>query len=353
MPTNPRRNPSLADVAKAAGVSSQTVSRVANGLDNVQPSTRLQVEAAMKQLGYRPNRAARALRTGRFKSIGVVVFTLESFGNMRTVAAIAAAAAAAGYSITLISALARTRDDVVDAIGRLEEQAVDGVVLLIESHLVDETRIALPADLPVVIVDSAIRPDHGLVDTDQAQGARLATEHLLDLGHRTVHHISGPVGSISAGHREAAWRVTLQQHAREVPEVFRGDWTTHAGFELGRAVAADAGITAVFASNDQMALGLLRACHEAGRAVPSTLSIVGFDDMPESDSFWPPLTTIHQHFEQVGRSCMQSLLAAFAGDDEPRQLVIPTRLVVRSSTSPPAADRPGSPDPREPELPTS
>jgi len=321
-------------------VSTQTVSRVANGLDNVQPSTRLQVEAAMKLLGYRPNRAARALRTGRFKSIGVVVFTLESFGNMRTVAAIAAAAAAGGYSITLISALARTRDDVVEAIGRLEEQAVDGVILLIESHLVDETRIVLPEDLPVVIVDSAIRPDHGLVDTDQVQGARLATEHLLALGHRTVHHISGPLASISAGHREAAWRATLQQHARAVPEVFRGDWTTRTGFAWGRVIAADQAITAVFSSNDQMALGLLRACHEAGRPVPSTLSVVGFDDMPESDSFWPPLTTIHQHFGQVGRSCIQSLLAALHGDDEPRQLVIPTRLVVRSSTASPAADRP-------------
>jgi len=348
LPTTPRRNPSLADVAEAAGVSTQTVSRVANGLDNVRPSTRLQVEVAMKRLGYRPNRAARALRTGRFKSIGVVVFTLESFGNMRTVEAIAAAAAADGYSITLISALARTRNDVVDAIGRLEEQAVDGVVLLIESHLVDETRIALPEDLPVVIVDSAIRPDHGLVDTDQAQGARLATKHLLGLGHQTVHHISGPVGSISAGHREAAWRDTLQQQARAVPEVFRGDWTTRTGFELGQVIALDDSITAVFASNDQMALGLLRACHEAGRPVPSTLSIVGFDDMPESASFWPPLTTIHQHFGQVGRSCIQSLLAAFDGDDEPRQLVIPTRLVVRSSTSAPPANRPGRPDPQAP-----
>jgi DNA-binding LacI/PurR family transcriptional regulator len=340
VPTTPRRNPSLTDVAEAAGVSMQTVSRVSNGLDNVQPSTRLHVEAAMKRLGYQPNRAARALRTGRFKSIGVVVFTLESFGNMRTVEAIAAAAAAAGYTITLISAAARTREDVVEAIGRLEEQAVDGVILLIESHLVDETRIALPENLPVVIVDSALRPDHCLVDTDQAQGARLATEHLLELGHQTVHHIAGPAASISAGHRESSWRETLQQHRRVVPAVFRGDWTTHTGYEIGQVIALDAAITAVFVSNDQMALGLLRACHEAGRPVPSTLSIVGFDDMPESDSFWPPLTTIHQYFEHIGRGSIQALLSALDGDSEPSQLVVPTRLVVRSSTTvPPARPR--------------
>lgn len=328
-----RRAPSMSDVARLAGVSMQTVSRVSNGLDNVQADTRARVQSAMRELSYHPNRAARALRSGRFKAIGVVVFTLHSFGNMRTIEAITVAAAAQQYSIMLVAAEARTRKEVSRALVRLKEQAVDGVILLIESHLLDESEILPPEQLPVVVVDSALRPEHSLIDTDQAQGARLATEHLLQLGHETVWHLSGPSGSFSADRREAAWHQTLQEHGRVVPEVFRGDWTTGAGYELGQRIASRPDITAVFASNDQMALGLLRACHEMGRGVPTTLSVVGFDDMPESDSFWPPLTTVHQNFEQVGRSSIASLLAVLSGDHEPDRVVVPTQLVIRASTA--------------------
>lgn len=328
-----RKAPSMADVARLAGVSMQTVSRVANGLDNVQAGTRAKVESAMRELHYLPNRAARALRSGQFRSIGVIVFTLHSFGNMRTVEAITSAAAAQDYSIVLISAPARTRTDVSRALVRMEGQAVDGVILLMESHLVDETRIDLPKDLPVVIVDSAVRPHHSLVDTDQALGARQATEHLLRLGHETVWHISGPPGSFSADRREASWRQTLQEHGRAVPQVLVGDWTTAAGHEIGRRIVGRPDVTAVFASNDQTALGLLRACHEVGRAVPGTMSVVGFDNMPESDSFWPPLTTVHQDFEQVGRSSVASLLTVLTGDHEPHRVVVPTELVIRASTA--------------------
>lgn len=327
--------PSMADVARLAGVSVQTVSRVSNGLDNVQPKTKAKVESSMKELNYRPNRAARALRSGSFRSIGVIVFTFHSFGNMRTIEAIATAAAEQGYSIVLIPAAARTQNDVSRALARLEEQSVDGVILLMESHLIDETEIRLFDHLPVILVDSALRPGDSLVDADQAQGARQATEHLLQLGHDTVWHISGPGGSFSADRREAAWRQTLQENGRNVPKVFRGDWTTDVGYELGQQIARRSDITAVFVSNDQMALGLLRACHEIGRVVPETLSIVGFDDMPESDSFWPPLTTVHQDFGQVGRSCVQYLMAALSGDHTPHEVKVPTRLVVRASTAAP------------------
>lgn len=336
-PPSRRKAPSMADVARLAGVSVQTVSRVSNSLDNVQPSTRARVESSMRELSYRPNRAARALRSGSFRSIGVIVFTFHSFGNMRTIEAITSAAAEQGYSIVLIPAAARTQNDVSRALARLEEQSVDGVILLLESHLIDETEIRLLDHLPLVLVDSALRPEDSLVDTDQAQGARQATEHLLQLGHDTVWHISGPEKSFSADRREAAWRQTLQEHGRMVPEVFRGDWTTDVGYELGQQIAQRPEITAVFASNDQMALGVLRACHEIGRVVPATLSIVGFDDMPESDSFWPPLTTVHQDFGQVGHKSIQCLLAALSGDHLPHRVEVPTRLVIRASTAAPRA----------------
>src|SRR6185437_15481331 len=190
--SRPARGPSMADVAEHAGVSTQTVSRVANGLTNVEAATRDRVLQAMQTLGYRPNKAARALRSGHFRNIGVIMFTLSSFGNMRTLDAIAISAARAGYSLTLVPVERPTQADVSVAFARLLEQAVDGVVIVIEAHIVDQADVELPPGLPVVVIDSAERDDYPVVDTDQAQGAELATQHLLDLGHASVWHVAGP-----------------------------------------------------------------------------------------------------------------------------------------------------------------
>jgi DNA-binding LacI/PurR family transcriptional regulator len=327
----------MADVAEHAGVSTQTVSRVANGLTNVEPATRDRVLEAMRSLGYRPNRAARALRSGHFRNIGVIMFTLSSFGNMRTLDAIAISAARAGYSLTLVPVERPTQADVSVAFARLLEQAVDGVVIVIEAHIVDQADVELPPGLPVVVIDSAERDDYPVVDTDQAQGAALATQHLLDLGHDTVWHVAGPESSYSASRREASWRRTLESAGAAVPPVFRGNWSTASGYEVGLRIAEQPEITAVFAANDQMALGILRALHERGRRVPEDVSVVGFDDMAESDSFWPPLTTVHQDFDVVGRRSMELLLAEIEeGPATPDTSLVPTRLVVRSSTAAPA-----------------
>lgn len=333
-----KRGPSLGDVAAHAGVSTQTVSRVANGLTNVEESTRQRVLASMQALGYRPNRAARALRSGRFRNIGVVMFTLSSYGNMRTLDAIAVSAATAGYAITVVPVERPTQQEVSVALSRLLEQAVDGIIVVIEAHIVDRADVELPSGLSVVVIDSTERSDYPQVDTDQAEGARQATQHLLDLGHRTVWHIAGPGDSYSAARREESWRRTLEEAGAPVPEVFRGDWSTAAGYRHGQEIAARPEITAVFAANDQMALGVLRALHEAGRRVPEDVSVVGFDDMAESDSFWPPLTTIHQEFEAIGRRALELLIAEIEARPEPvRSSVLHTRLVVRASTAPPPA----------------
>jgi len=325
----------MADVAREAGVSGQTVSRVANGHTNVDAETRARVTAAMQSLGYRPNSAARALRSGRFRSIGVIMFTLSTVGNMRTLEGIATAAAAAGYSITLMSVAHKTPDEVATAFNRLSEQAVDGVIIVIEAHLINESTFELPSGLPVVVVDSTASDRFPVVDTDQGEGARLATGHLLDLGHPTVHHISGPPESYSAERRRDAWAATLRERGADVPPVLVGDWTTESGYELGLELARDASVTAIFAGNDQMALGLLRALHEVGRAVPDDVSVVGFDDMEESSSFWPPLTTVRQFFGTVGRRSVEALLEQVEGGDADHDLLVGTELVVRSSTAPP------------------
>jgi DNA-binding LacI/PurR family transcriptional regulator len=224
------------------------------------------------------------------------------------------------------------------ALDRLLQQSVDGVVIVIESHIVDQADVDLPPGLPVVVIDSAERTDYPVVDTDQNQGARLATEHLLQLGHETVWHVAGPESSYSASRREQAWRDALLEAGRRVPPLVRGDWSASSGYQAGVELAGRSDVTAVFAANDQMALGVLRALHERGIAVPKAVSVVGFDDMSESDSFWPPLTTVHQDFDVVGRRSIEVLLAEIeGGESSPGTIFAPTRLVVRSSTGAPPA----------------
>jgi DNA-binding LacI/PurR family transcriptional regulator len=333
----PRREPSINDVAREAGVSAQTVSRVANGKDVVRPDTRQRVIAAMQQLGYRPNSAARALKAGRYRSIGVIVFTLATYGNMRTLEAIAAEAAAAGYSLSLIPLNTATQASVSGAFAQLSEQAVDGIIIVIEAHLLNEAEIQLPTGMPVVVVDSGAQAHEPVVDTDQAQGARLATEHLLGLGHQTVWHIAGPEESFAAERRWRSWADTLAAHGARVPAMLRGNWSADSGYRAGLLLADDPAVTAVFAANDEMAVGALRAFHERRRDVPGDVSVVGFDDMPESANLWPPLTTVRQHFHQVGVLAVAALLGGMDGAEVPAVELVPTELVVRASTGAPRA----------------
>lgn len=331
--------PSMGDVARHAGVSSQTVSRVSNGHSNVDASTRARVIESMRALGYRPNSAARALRSGRFRTIGVIMFTLRTFGNMRTLDAIASEAAHANYSVMLIPVVDATLEQVSGAYSRLSEQGVDGVIIVFEAHLLDNAEFTLPPGLPVVVIDSNAGAEYTVVDTDQAEGARQATEHLLGLGHRQVWHIAGPETSFSAVHRTESWRRTLKNAGIEPPPVLYGDWSTESGHRHGLTLGGRGDVTAIFAANDQMALGAMRALHELGRDVPGDISVVGFDDLEEAHSFWPPLTTIRQDFGEVGRQAIQQLLRKvddYGFDDEDnRRVTVPTRLIVRESTASP------------------
>jgi len=332
----PGRGVSMADVARLAGVSSQTVSRVSTGHPGVVSSTRAQVLAAMQQLGYRPNSAARALKLGEFRTIGVILFTLATTGNSRTVEAIASHAAQEGYAITLIPVASPTQDGVLGAFTRLGELAVDGIIVIMEVHLLDAATVTLPPGVQVVVVDSDAGDRYSVVDTDQADGARQAVQHLLDLGHRSVWHVTGPAESFASERRAKAWRDTLQAAGRPVPAVQRGDWSAESGYRAGLVLAGDPECTAVFAANDQMALGLLRAFHERGRTIPGEVSVVGFDDIPDAASYLPPLTTVHQDFAEVGRRCVQGLLRQLRNEpDGPGTALVPTRLVVRQSTAAP------------------
>ncbi|MDT0303032.1 LacI family DNA-binding transcriptional regulator [Streptomonospora wellingtoniae] len=331
---------SMADVARLAGVSSQTVSRVSNGHAGVVPDTREQVLAAMRELGYRPNSAARALKRGEFRTIGVVLFTLSTTGNVRTLEAIASSAAAEGYAITLLPVAAPTHDEVRGAFTRLGELAVDAFIVIMEVHLLDAATVALPPGVQVAVADSNAGDRYSVVDTDQAGGAGAAVRHLLGLGHRTVWHLAGPEESFAAQRRADTWRAALADAGRPAPPLIRGDWSADSGYRAGLRLADEPDCTAVFAANDQMALGLLSALHEKGRAVPEEVSVVGFDDIPEAGSFLPPLTTVHQDFAEVGRRLVQGVLRQLRTESaEPGTTLVPTRLVERASTAPPPAPR--------------
>ncbi|MFB7185529.1 LacI family DNA-binding transcriptional regulator [Streptomyces sp. NPDC056230] len=328
----------MADVAQLAGVSSQTVSRVSNGYAGVTEETRQQVLSAMQELGYRPNSAARALKSGEFRTLGVITFSLSTTGNVRTLEAIATSAAAEGYAVTLLPVAVPTQDEVRGAFSRLEELAVDAVIVIMEVHLLDAATINLPPHVQVVVADSDAGEHYTVVDTDQTGGTRTAVQHLLGLGHDTVWHLAGPKGSYAAQRRTDAWQATLTHVGRRVPPLVRGDWSAESGYRAGLELAAREDCTAVFAANDQMALGLLRALHERDRRVPEDISVVGFDDIPEASSFLPPLTTLHQDFAEVGRLCVQAVLRKMRHDGPTHgTTLVPTRLVIRESTAPPAA----------------
>lgn len=333
-PSRTMRRVSMADVARHAGVSSQTVSRVSNGFQGVGAETREQVVVAMRELGYRPNGAARALKRGEFRTLGVILFSLSSVGNMRTLDAIAASAAREGYAITLIPVPVPTAAGVRGAFTRLEELAVDGTIVIMEVNLLDAATVALPPGGHVVVVDSDAGGRYSVVDTDQADGARQAVTHLLELGHDTVWHVAGPRQSYASQRRASAWRATLHDAGREVPALLRGDWSARAGYEAGLRLAAQSSCTAVFAANDQMALGVLRAMHERRRWVPVEVSVVGFDDVLDVYAAIPPLTTVRQDFAEVGRRCVAGVLQQIrTGVTERGTTLVPTRLIVRESTA--------------------
>jgi DNA-binding LacI/PurR family transcriptional regulator len=330
----------MADVAKLAGVSHQTVSRVINGSAHVKPATKQRVLAAMGQLDYRPNPAARALVTGRSRTLGVVSFDTTLYGPASTLFAIEQAAHDAGYFLTVVSLLAIDRASVLDALDRLRVQGVDGILVITPHEGAAEALVNLPTGVPVVAVEAGRPASVPLVAVDQLSGAVSATQLLLDLGHRTVRHIAGPRDFLEAQQRLEGWRATLEAAGAQGPPELVGDWSPRSGYELGQQLAQNPAVTAVFVANDQMALGLLRALHEHGREIPREVSVVGFDDVPEAQYFMPPLTTVRQNFGEVGRSSLRLLLEIMRGDDDAvQQLAIAPELVVRRSTGPPPAAR--------------
>jgi DNA-binding LacI/PurR family transcriptional regulator len=334
---NRARSPAMTDVARLAGVSHQTVSRVLNDHPNVKEQTRLRVRAAIAELGYRPNRAARALVTGRSQLIGIVAQNSTLYGPASMLAAFEQAAAEAGFAVSVGSVGRLDRESIAGAVDRHLDQRVAGLVVIAPVASAGEALEDMPAGVPLVTIDGDPQRAHALVTVDQVAGARAATQHLLDAGHRTVWHVTGPADWYDAAGRIEGWRQALRAAGAEEPPPLPADWSAAAGYSAGRMLAGMPEVTAVFAANDHLALGILRALSERGRRVPQDVSIVGFDDVPEAAYFIPPLTTVRPDFDAVAQAGLDLLLAQMADDDgaAPGRVVLAPDLITRESVARP------------------
>lgn len=318
-----QRQPNMHDVAAAASVSHQTVSRVLNHQRGVRPETRERVLVQIERLGYRRNQAARSLVTRRSRVIGVLRPEVTQHGATSSVQAVEAAARAAGY-FTLVTTAALELESARAALGFLLDQDVEGLVVVAPHAEIERAVSELHLELPLVALQSVSAGRAGWVGVDQELGARLATEHLLGLGHTRIAHVAGPAGYFEADARRRGWETALARAdlagaglagaglAGAGPDeavagwCVAGDWTARSGFAA--AALLPAGTTAVFCANDQAAFGLLAGLRRLGRRVPADVSVVGFDDVPEAEFANPPLTTVRQDFRRVGEQALSRLL---------------------------------------------
>ncbi|MEV6303595.1 LacI family DNA-binding transcriptional regulator [Actinoplanes sp. NPDC051861] len=327
----------MTDVARLAGVSHQTVSRVLNDHPNVKEQTRIRVRAAIAELNYRPNRAARALVTGRSQLIGVVARNSTLYGPASMLTEFEQAAADAGFAVSVGSVRELDRSSIGSVVDRHLDQRVAGLVVIANTASAMEALAEIPGDMPVVFIDGDPASGRPVVTVDQVAGARAATRHLLDAGHRTVWHVSGPTDWFDSAGRIQGWRQTLEEAGAEVPPLLSADWSAAEGYRAGQMLARMPEVTAIFTANDHLALGILRALYERDRRVPHDVSVVGFDDVPEAAYFIPPLTTVRQAFGDVARAALSLLLGQMREDfTTADHIVVPPHLIERASVGRPA-----------------
>jgi DNA-binding LacI/PurR family transcriptional regulator len=341
------------DVARLAGVSHQTVSRVLNDLPNVRPATRQRVEQAITQLRYTPSQAARSLVTRRSRTIGLITTGGPDYGPSSTALGFNEAARDARYAVSMASMLESDPASLRQAVDLLLRQNVEAIVLIAAHRGALDAVRGIELGVPLVAVESTHRDGFHRVSIDQYQGARILVDHLVGLGHRRIAHLAGPTDSVDALERVRGWRDALSEHGLVAREPLVGDWTPASGFRLGRELVADLGVggdddgrsgrrvgglfTAVFAANDRMALGVIHALSERGLRVPGDVSVVGFDDIPEAEHFAPPLTTMRQDFPELGRTIMSTLLEVLSDADSVGVVRSVPQLIVRESTAAPSA----------------
>lgn len=325
------RAPNIRDVARLAGVSYQTVSRVLNDHSSIREETRAKVREVIERIGYRPNPAARALVTSRSRTIGVLTSQQAQYGPSTSIAAIEVAARDAGYRSSVTSIASTDASSIRAALDYLMSQSVEALVVIAPQQRVLEVIGDLAVEVPYVTLQA---PDgHGMT-TDQVLGARLATRHLIELGHTEILHIAGPQDWIEAEARMQGYLDEINAADLRTRAPVLGDWSAHFGYYAGLELLRFRDFSAVFASNDQMALGFMHACRDYDLRIPGDISVVGFDDIPEAAHFAPPLTTVRQDFSEIGRRAVAALLDELQGRT-PSHEPVDVDLVIRESTGAP------------------
>ena len=326
--------PVMADVARLAGVSHQTVSRVINGSNNIRPETKARVQLAIEELGYRPNTAARALVTRRSGIIGIIGIDSALYGPSSIQRSVQEAARAAGYFSSLVPLAEVTLDELHSALDHLVRQSVEAIVMIATQEEALSVVHSTNAGLPLIVVEGDLSGRGLSVGVDQIDGARQATQHLIDLGHRAIDHVAGPLTYTEAKGRRTGYDDAMRDAGLVPGELWEGDWTPASGHRIGRELARRGSSTAVFVANDQMTIGVLHAFAEAGIRVPRDISVVGFDDIPEAGYLNPALTTVRQDFHAIGQRAIDLVTATLGGSSANVPLLAP-ELIVRNSTAAP------------------
>ncbi|WP_207930509.1 LacI family DNA-binding transcriptional regulator [Streptomyces hainanensis] len=333
---------SMREIARRAGVSQKTVSRVVNGEPHVSEALRERVQREITLLGYLPDANARALVTRRSRRIGVITTDTGYFGPSSVLRGLERAARGAGYFVGVVHADEHDAAETTRSVRHLVSQGVEAVAVSAPVAWPFDLLAGVPAGVPLLRMEyPAGPPEPGVirVGSDDVDAAREATAHLLALGHRTVHHIAGPPAWTVTGRRISGWRAALRAAGAPEPAFRHGDWSAAAGCRMAGELLREPGVTALFVANDQMAIGAMYAVRRSGRRIPEDVSVVGFDDIPEAAYLSVPLTTVRQDFTAMAEQGMRRLVAAVSEEgplDEPAQdVLIPGTFVVRESTAPP------------------
>lgn len=299
------------DVARLAGVSHQTVTRFLNGFEGIRPATRAKVQAAIDELNYRPNGAARWLRSRQSNRIGILAHRMELSGPGRIIAGATTAARSRGYVLDIASMDGEDAGSVDAALDVVMEHQIAGVFATAQTDVV---RIAVEnrgIDVPISI-DSG----EGLASVGgnpRAHPGQLAAAHLADLGHRHVAFVNGPGVWIASGERRSGFLEVVRERGLDLVWESEGDWSAESGYRAARELPRE--VTAVALANDSMAIGLIFGLAERGIRVPDDVSVIGMDDAPESRFHLPSLSTIRLDFEGEGAYLMNVLIAKIEGED--------------------------------------
>lgn len=326
------RPPSMIDVAKNAGLSHQTVSRVINNDKNVSEKTRSLVLKSIEALGYRPNSAARALVTGETSSIGIIGYNTRLYGPASTMHALQTKARDLGYDAHVISLETLTQDSIIEAINEQSLSGVKGVIINVpyiqEFSISEINRI----NIPKVFVEGPANNNLQSVNIDQVFGSRRAVQYLIDSGHQKIAHISGPRNWFEAEQRVMGWESALAKNKLRASVLIEGDWSPQSGYNAACEIIKEGSSTAIFCANDQMAFGVYKAAYDSNLEIGKDLSVVGFDGLPESEFFRPGLTTIFQDFDEMGRASLSMLHDMLSKNAiQKNNVLIKPKLVIRES----------------------